>query len=202
MKEEALLTREKEIAELESELGKARRKPLSKYDKKGKKRKELEHYKSLIDIKKREIKRIDANDYNLIVPIFDDKFSVGKIGRLGEIVFDLPNGVQTHNQYFKIISIADDNNALVEFSVSAYLQDISSMHGKQIISDTLKDVPRIYDVVPVTINVWLRGISTSNLVSDSVLHPTGFFIITGTHDYETVLGNKQTVFIFESLQVP
>jgi hypothetical protein len=53
-----------------------------------------------------------------------------------------------------------------------------------------------------TQNICLRGVSTEGLISGSTIKPPPFLVITGTQDYFTPVGAKQTVYVFEPLKIP
>jgi hypothetical protein len=193
MKSDELQIQSLKLAKLELELRDLRHKSLER----GKKREKFDEIKRKIERQAKLLERIDANDFNLIVPVFDLPFSVGQIGRFGDVILKkLEDGSFVHPQNLKVISIIDEENVISDFCITAIFRD--SLGPRE--SETLIGHRRgRYE--PVYRTIWLRGVSTAGLVSDSSIRPSGIFIISGTEDYLTPIGAKQTVFVFEPLVI-
>jgi hypothetical protein len=197
-----------ELASLKDQFRKVRFAPSSAYPTRDMRQKKLNNLQRQIDSINHTLAQLEANDINEIVPVFDLPFSIGQLGRLGTINLNVPSpGGQTpfisetykghpnphprkynFNQFFKIISIVDGNNAIAELFFAAYLKKLPGWLS--------------YDVIPYNSSiVWLRGVSTDGLVSGSSIRPPGLFTISGTEDYFTPIGAKQTVFVFEPLVI-
>jgi len=143
------------------------------------------------------ISALEANDINCLFPVFTLPFSVGQIGRLGKIILRYYEGIPyVHNQYLKIISISDNENALVRFYITERFQDSPSPRESQTLIGY-----RVGRYVPVTKTIWLRGFDLEDRITGSSLTPKGPWIITGTTDYMTPNHAKFTVYVFEPLEI-
>jgi hypothetical protein len=136
------------------------------------------------------ISRAEANDMNIIIEPFQSHFYIGQIGRVGETIYGGTGQRITHHQGFKVISIINDLEALIEFSITGYFTRFNSF-GAGLGGGEFE-----------TKNIWLRGVSTAGLITGSSVKPPPLLIITGTQDYFTPVGAKQTVFVFEPLKIP
>jgi hypothetical protein len=164
--------------------------PVQRKDPAKEKRAVIDDLRAKTQVLQRRIALVEANDLNLIVPVFETPFRIGDIGRLGDVHYGGRGQDFTHQQRFRIISIFSGDESLVEFEISAYFtrhNDIGMGVGPgEILSK----------------NVCLRGVSTAGLITGSPIKPPPFLIITGTQDYFTPVGAKQTVFVFEPLEIP
>ena len=139
---------------------------------------------------------IEANDMNWLIDSFDLPFHVGQVGKMG-------SGSNHVAQSMRALGVVDARTALVEYTVDEELISsggdggFGSTEGRFLTGRHTGGVP-----YPVTKKIWLTGIDTTGLVDRSEIIPPRFMIITGTHDYYTVAGNKQTVFVFEPLEIP
>ena len=139
---------------------------------------------------------IEANDMNWLIDTFMPPFQVGQIGKMG-------TGSGHVSQSMRVLGIVDSRTALVEYTVDEEIVSsggsggFGSTQGRFLTGRSSGGVP-----YPVTKTIWLTGIDTTGLVDRSEVIPPRFMIITGTKDYETVLGAKQTVFVFEPLEIP
>lgn len=127
------------------------------------------------------ISDLEANEISILVPIFTLPFRIGQFGRLGINKYT--------EQKFRIISIVDENNSIVEFDIGSFYERHNSL-GMGVGRPT-----------PILKTVWLRNVSTAGLVDRSKVTPPPFLIITGTQDYENPIGAKQTVYVFEPLTI-
>jgi len=137
---------------------------------------------------KQKISAVEANDLNVIVPIFKNS-KIGQIGRFG--TYSVTNGlfVTEEPQYCKIISISDETNALVDFVYySNYVRRSPSGYGV--------GLPQEYSKL-----IWLKGVDVSNMITGSRFKPVGIFMITCTTDYLTPNHAKFTVYVFEPLVI-
>lgn len=137
---------------------------------------------------KQSISAVEANDLNEIIPVFDSRFHIGKIGRFGQGILD--NGIvkSVDCQYCRIISIYDDWNCLVNFKYKSAYVKFTYPHGFG-----YGRPEEFFETI------WLRGFNTSGRVTGRSMTPKCPLIITGTQNYENVMGAKQTVFVFEPL---
>ena len=139
----------------------------------------IDKLQSSIEKMQYQFDRIEANDLNCIVDPFKS-FGVGRIGRVGTSIMGI-------EQEMRIIGIINDHESIVEYTVNYQLISVGG--------------PVKYPE-SVTKTIWLRGVSTVGKVDRSSITPPPLLIITGTKDYETVLGAKQTVFVMEPLDIP
>ena len=179
-----------DVNNTEKELERCIRAPIKSSQEGKEKRAAIDALRAKIRTLQSNIVRAETNDVNIIVEPFRLPFQVGQIGRIGDVIYGGYKQEFTHEQRFKIISIINDRESLVEFEISSHFARFNNLGMGVGRSEVM------------TKNVWLRGISTDGLITGSFIRPSGLFVITGTHDYETVLGDKQTVYVFEPLKIP
>jgi hypothetical protein len=157
----------------------SRKKDVRTFSSEDEKREKLNELQSKLKEYQHRFDAVEANDMNYIVDPFKS-FGVGRIGRVGPSVEGMMQGMQ-------IIGIINDHESIVEYTVNYQLISVGG--------------PVKYPD-PVTATIWLKGVSTAGLVDRSLIVPPPVLIISGTKDYETVLGAKNTVFVFEPLDIP
>ena len=143
----------------------------------------------------RDIEFAEANNIALLISPFQTPFYIGQFGSFGLLCDTLFEGYQ----YFRILTIIDENNALAEFIISVtYISPRGPRESQHLVGIP---GPPVYRHSKTEI-VWLRGIKTAGLVNGSKVSPPLYMIITGTQDYHTPIGSKETVFVFEPLEIP
>jgi hypothetical protein len=165
-----------------------RKKDVLVFHYKKEKQDKLDELQSSLKTMRSRLDRIDANDLNSIVDSFRAPFHVGQFGRVGSASVDVRgpvSGKYWHSleiqQRMYIIGIINDHESIV-----GYVFGYGEGRGTPDLTKTF----------------WLKGVSTAGLVDRSSINPPPFLMITGTKDYETVLGAKQTVFVMEPLELP
>ena len=49
--------------------------------------------------------------------------------------------------------------------------------------------------------LWVEGFATRGLTDDAVIRPTGLFCVSGTRQYESVLGSTRTVLVIKRVEI-
>jgi hypothetical protein len=165
-----------------------RKKPVVTFYSEDEKKAKIEELRSRLKLQKSNLDGIEANDLNDIIDSFRAPFSVNQFGRVGSAVVGIRApvsggywGSMEIQQRMYVIGIINDHEVIV-----GYVFDYGEGNRSPDITKTF----------------WLRGISTVGLVDRSPVKPPPFLIITGTHDYYNMGGEKQTVFMLEPLEIP
>jgi hypothetical protein len=152
--------------------------------------------------------RVKANDLNIIIAdVFREPFAVGQIGR---IYFN----VKEHPQRMRINTVIDENNCLVDFKIGTLTKREPTMavelggesvegynlrHGATRERTIDEDYENPSSIIKT---IWLKGFKTSGRVDESEIDNPPILIITGTRTYDTIMGTKRTVYVFEPLKIP
>jgi hypothetical protein len=160
-----------------------RKKDVLVFHYKQEKQDKLDELQSSLKTMQSRLDRLDANDMNVIIDEFQGPFHVGTIGRIDTIPYDTGSRILRLQQEVRIIGIINDHKSIVDITYRSEAVPGSPPH----------DYKKTF---------WLKGVSTVGLVDRSSIATPPFLIITGTRDYETVLGAKQTVFVMEPLEIP
>jgi len=111
---------------------------------------------------------------------FEGHLEVGQIAYLGEL------------NDLRITHIIDKQNAIVDFRIWIRLEDRYLPR-----SGPIDKEGHIYRDDPYTETVWVRGISTTNLVDGSYIKTDKPLKVAGTKTYDTASGGTKTVFLIE-----
>lgn len=184
-------------------------KPLT-YPSREAKRAAIDDLQRKLEILQQNLARVKANDLNIIIEdVFREPFAVGQIGRID---FDKEHP----RQRMRINTIIDGNNCLVDFKIATLPSRKPTMariiDTQNIDTDVLAKYaahPREATIeedyknpLSVIKTIWLRGFKTSGRVDGSEIENPPILVITGTRAYDTIMGAKSTVYVFEPLEIP
>jgi hypothetical protein len=161
-----------------------------------------------IEILQQNLAKAEANDLNIIIEdVFREPFAVGQIGR---VHFDKEHPLQR----MRINAIIDKNNCLVDFKIGTLIKREPTMGvelgGESVEGYNLRHgatrertIDEDYgNPLSVIKTIWLKGFKTNGRVDGSEIDNPPILIITGTRTYDTIMGTKRTVYVFEPLEIP